>query len=343
MTDANVLFIDGLSIPFFSFGRNVRSRTLSLSRTLTSRQTNTPDWLLWVRRTPAGPTPGTPSTGSGHVQRDVEHGVEGVDPSGLTEPHILRQDTTAEQEKKEKHIPELGPAAMIDDATGTADGTRPDASQHARTGKHATLFAPSTDDVNHERGYRAPPAYGDRALDARAPEAASGQGSETKTETEMEMERPSSRAAGMAEKRDVNVKPGGPALVAAASNVAAADAHAHAASPAPSVPPSRAHSRNASRVRVVSEGDDLQPPSGAQTPASARAVRFEGLEADSERVPSGLCTPTSVAAKAVRFPEDVRGRDEDDVGVPLGDGEDSTEVTSGNPALGRNVRFPGAQ
>jgi sodium/hydrogen antiporter len=45
------LLADGLSIPFFTAGRRVHSRTLSLSQTLTSRQTTlTPDWLLGVRR-----------------------------------------------------------------------------------------------------------------------------------------------------------------------------------------------------------------------------------------------------------------------------------------------------
>lgn len=45
--------IDGLSIPFFSFGRNL-SRTVSLSTTFTPRfESTTPDWLLWARRTPA--------------------------------------------------------------------------------------------------------------------------------------------------------------------------------------------------------------------------------------------------------------------------------------------------
>ena len=43
---------DGLSIPFFSVARQVHSRTQSLSRTLTARGTEVPDWLLWARRSP---------------------------------------------------------------------------------------------------------------------------------------------------------------------------------------------------------------------------------------------------------------------------------------------------
>ncbi|KAI0051221.1 hypothetical protein FA95DRAFT_1554803 [Auriscalpium vulgare] len=45
------IMIHGLSIPFFSAGQQMGSRTLSLSRTLTSRQDG-PDWLLWARRSP---------------------------------------------------------------------------------------------------------------------------------------------------------------------------------------------------------------------------------------------------------------------------------------------------
>lgn len=104
---------DGLSIPFFSLGRNVRSRTVSLTRTWTARNApSTPDWLLWARRTPAGSTrPGTPV----HDARDVERGLERkVDPAGLTEPQVVSQH---EAGKEEHHVPELGPAAMISDAT----------------------------------------------------------------------------------------------------------------------------------------------------------------------------------------------------------------------------------
>jgi len=46
------IIIHGLSIPFFSFGRRIHTRTLSLTRTWTSRQPiQQPDWLLWARRT----------------------------------------------------------------------------------------------------------------------------------------------------------------------------------------------------------------------------------------------------------------------------------------------------
>ncbi|KAJ3788662.1 Sodium/hydrogen exchanger family-domain-containing protein [Lentinula aff. detonsa] len=44
------IIIHGLSIPFFSFGRRVHSRTLSLSATLTGTST-LPDWIFWSRPT----------------------------------------------------------------------------------------------------------------------------------------------------------------------------------------------------------------------------------------------------------------------------------------------------
>ncbi|KAI0052765.1 hypothetical protein FA95DRAFT_1601469 [Auriscalpium vulgare] len=47
----------GLSIPFFAVGREVRSRTLSLSRTPTSNQPDAPTWLLSVRHL-TGPSSG---------------------------------------------------------------------------------------------------------------------------------------------------------------------------------------------------------------------------------------------------------------------------------------------
>ena len=102
--------LDGLSIPFFSFGRNVRSRTVSLSRTWTSRTNNAPDWLLWARRTPAEITrPSSPAI----QHRDVERAMEEVDPTGLTEPVTRPRDDA----KQDSHVPELGPAAMLSDAT----------------------------------------------------------------------------------------------------------------------------------------------------------------------------------------------------------------------------------
>ena len=50
---------DGLSIPFFSFGREVRSRTVSLTRTWTGQGPWNPgqaDWVTWIKRPGSEPT-----------------------------------------------------------------------------------------------------------------------------------------------------------------------------------------------------------------------------------------------------------------------------------------------
>ncbi|KZT72170.1 hypothetical protein DAEQUDRAFT_723348 [Daedalea quercina L-15889] len=46
------IIIHGLSIPFFSFGKSMGSRTLSITRTWTSRHSAIPDWLLGAHRLP---------------------------------------------------------------------------------------------------------------------------------------------------------------------------------------------------------------------------------------------------------------------------------------------------
>jgi len=44
---------DGLSIPFFSVGRNIHTRTQSLTATLTTRAPfEVPEWLVGIRRVP---------------------------------------------------------------------------------------------------------------------------------------------------------------------------------------------------------------------------------------------------------------------------------------------------
>jgi len=43
------IIVHGLSIPFFSFGKNMRTRTLSITRTWTPRHGAIPDWLLGAR------------------------------------------------------------------------------------------------------------------------------------------------------------------------------------------------------------------------------------------------------------------------------------------------------
>lgn len=64
---------DGLSIPFFSFSRRIHSQTLSLTRTLTSRNNAAPEWLHALRRI----SPDIPNA-TGQVpppQADMEIGI----------------------------------------------------------------------------------------------------------------------------------------------------------------------------------------------------------------------------------------------------------------------------
>jgi sodium/hydrogen antiporter len=67
---------DGLSIPFFSFGRTVSTRTLSLTATLTTRsRAEAPDWLLWIRRAPG--TPREPGMSVTSTRIDIERDAGG--------------------------------------------------------------------------------------------------------------------------------------------------------------------------------------------------------------------------------------------------------------------------
>ncbi|KAI0054470.1 hypothetical protein BV25DRAFT_1922653 [Artomyces pyxidatus] len=50
------IVIHGLSIPFFSLGRSLSSRTLSPAQTLTRHSDNVPDWILWAQRDPMAPS-----------------------------------------------------------------------------------------------------------------------------------------------------------------------------------------------------------------------------------------------------------------------------------------------
>ncbi|EIN12055.1 hypothetical protein PUNSTDRAFT_62304 [Punctularia strigosozonata HHB-11173 SS5] len=66
------ILIHGLSIPFFTVGRKVHSRTVSLSHTLTSRQNTAlaPEWLLGVRRAaPINTSFSQPQVESGTIEQ----------------------------------------------------------------------------------------------------------------------------------------------------------------------------------------------------------------------------------------------------------------------------------
>ncbi|CDO71965.1 hypothetical protein BN946_scf184940.g112 [Trametes cinnabarina] len=298
---------DGLSIPFFSFGRNVRSRTVSLTRTWTARNHAQPDWLLWARRTPAGSTrPGTPV--SDH--RDVEGGLDRkVDAAGPAELQMVTQRDIA---GKGGHVPELGPAAMISDATAGPATLKADEGDtpgpHQASALQASDKAPSGVDV--EAGKR----------DVSLKLDAAGNGGT----------RAALRTA--------------PSSIRAPTASAASSIRLHASPNASRVRVALPADRSEDNLERAPS-----PGSGVQTPASQRLVRSPLPSSDNgmaDRVPSGVQTPTSV--KAVRFPDDVVGVSGDDTTLSTlaGDAVDGGENVGfggGGAAQGRNVHFPPSQ
>ncbi|GJE95423.1 Na-H-Exchanger domain-containing protein [Phanerochaete sordida] len=127
------ILIHGLSIPFFSFGRRIHSRTVSMSRTWTSRTTAVPDWLLGTRRMPETVTeamPTAPGAGSPSLQGsvtlpDVEAGLshtahhvhQAADADVLVEP---QEDI----ERDRSRAPALGEAGMLKPPVERADSLR---------------------------------------------------------------------------------------------------------------------------------------------------------------------------------------------------------------------------
>ena len=116
--DLTASFTDGLSIPSFSFGKRLHSRTVSLSRTWTSRQTTGPDWLLWARRAP------DPHTGTATPAVDVESaaGEPVKKHNGESDAPVIRQADMQEITDTDlgTTVP-LGPAAMLAEVNGSED------------------------------------------------------------------------------------------------------------------------------------------------------------------------------------------------------------------------------
>lgn len=116
--------IDGLSIPSFSFGRRIHSRTVTMTRTWTSRQTTGPDWLLWARRVPDGSVPHTAHAST----EDLESAAEGptrtnsvvIRDGKETDAPVLRQRDAADEETSRGHVP-LGVAAAVEDESDVTD------------------------------------------------------------------------------------------------------------------------------------------------------------------------------------------------------------------------------
>lgn len=78
---------DGLSIPFFSMGRGVHSRTVSLTMTWTSRnRVIVPDWVLGARN--------APNTVESTAEEDLERGSTKI-PQDTDESTVNTPDTAS--------------------------------------------------------------------------------------------------------------------------------------------------------------------------------------------------------------------------------------------------------
>lgn len=117
-----VIVADGLSIPFFSFGRRIHSRTVSMSRTWTSRNTTIPDWLLGARRVPADGTIAHISASGTMSAADIERGADGatkdiVHPPAVHYAPARDADVLVipQSEAEHTHAAHLGVAAMLED------------------------------------------------------------------------------------------------------------------------------------------------------------------------------------------------------------------------------------
>ena len=109
-------FSDGLSIPFFSVSRTIHSRTLSVTRTWTSRQASAPDWLLWARRTSITDSAGGPPTS----QTDIERGIDSAKSNDDT--CVAR----AQQLNTTVTTPPTGDTKTWDDSLGGSAGMKID-------------------------------------------------------------------------------------------------------------------------------------------------------------------------------------------------------------------------
>lgn len=97
---------DGLSIPFFTLGENVKTRTLSMTRTWTSRGANAPEWLLSVRSVPT----------HGVTHRDAHTIPEDGRPKMAD--HVATNITEAQDEEGQHTLLHNGGASSIKSFSG---------------------------------------------------------------------------------------------------------------------------------------------------------------------------------------------------------------------------------
>ena len=117
------MFTDGLSIPFFSIGRQVHSRTVSLSATLTTRSRgDAPDWLLWARRPPTSPR--EPEGSTVISEADVERCAQDAEHASLKEADdlipgspVAPKDGNTEEDTHEESSKSTTPKDQADPAS----------------------------------------------------------------------------------------------------------------------------------------------------------------------------------------------------------------------------------
>ncbi|KAJ3541827.1 hypothetical protein NM688_g6037 [Phlebia brevispora] len=117
------ILIHGLSIPFFSFSRRIHSRTVSMSRTWTSRTTTLPDWLLGAHRVPPENVRETSNHSRTASTADLEGGQNEDMPKDITHPaavHCAHARDADASVVPQNEVPRtnaeghLGPAGMLE-------------------------------------------------------------------------------------------------------------------------------------------------------------------------------------------------------------------------------------
>ncbi|KAA1472955.1 hypothetical protein DENSPDRAFT_839357 [Dentipellis sp. KUC8613] len=159
--------IHGLSIPFFSASRNIGSRTVSLSRTLTSRGGTMdgaapPDWLLWARRTPVQTRASSPalpysqsqpqsrsqSRSHSRMPSDIEQGaVADAHEDKDTGARVVSQAEAAREVARQGAV--LGEAGMLElpDASASASASASGLSKRACARVNTTAVDADMDDL----------------------------------------------------------------------------------------------------------------------------------------------------------------------------------------------------
>ncbi|KAF7789589.1 hypothetical protein EIP86_000535 [Pleurotus ostreatoroseus] len=155
------ILIHGLSIPFFSVSRRIHSRTVSMSRTWTSRTTTLPDWLLGVNRMPMESTTEAVAQRS-FVSDDVEGG-QGAIPSDIPHPaavhYALARDADAlvvPQNEVERSDTggHLGVAGMLEDPADHEQQTRTEGNLRRRftSIEDVSITPPTHSDFQQDEG-----------------------------------------------------------------------------------------------------------------------------------------------------------------------------------------------